>query len=275
MLPAKEGTMYRIGEFSRLSRIPVKTLRYYDAIGLLCPARVDRSTGYRSYAAAQLERLNRILVFKDLGFSLREIRALVAENVPLDQVRELLRLKHDALERNVRRERARLARAAARLDLIERCGQAGAHEVAVRGTAPQLVASLRATLASHDECERLFEELERRTGGPGRRRQRGAIWHACAEGSVDCEAFVFLRSPVGCDGAVRVRELPAQRVASLVYRGDEDYLAAYRAMRAWIAAGGARVVGPKRELFLEESGPEAESVTEIQFPIAADADDLR
>jgi DNA-binding transcriptional MerR regulator len=275
MLPAKEGTMYRIGEFSRLSQVPVKTLRHYDAIGLLRPARVDRATGYRSYAAAQLERLNRILVFKDLGFSLHEIRVLLAENVPLDQVRELLRLKHHALEQGVRRERARLARAAVRLELIERCGQAGAHEVAVRSTAPQLVASLRATLASHDECERLFEELERRSGGPGRRRQRGAIWHACAERAVDCEAFVFLRSPVDCDGAVRAHELPAQRVASLVYRGDEDYLAAYRALRAWIAAGGVEVVGPKREIFLEEAGTEAESVTEIQFPIAADGDDLR
>ena len=74
--------MYSIGEFSRLSQIPVKTLRYYDHLRLLRPACVNRSTGYRYYEAAQLEQLNRILVFKDLGFSLRDIRGLLAEHVP-------------------------------------------------------------------------------------------------------------------------------------------------------------------------------------------------
>ena len=47
--------MYSIGEFSRLSQIPVKTLRYYDDLRLLRPACVNRSTGYRYYEAAQLE----------------------------------------------------------------------------------------------------------------------------------------------------------------------------------------------------------------------------
>jgi DNA-binding transcriptional MerR regulator len=64
--------MHSIGRFSTLGRITIKTLRYYDEIGLLRPARVDPTTGYRYYAAAQLDALNRILVFKDLGFSLRE-----------------------------------------------------------------------------------------------------------------------------------------------------------------------------------------------------------
>jgi DNA-binding transcriptional MerR regulator len=74
--------MYKIGDFSRLVQVPIRTLRYYDTIGLLRPARVERSTGYRYYAAAQVEQLNRVLVFKDLGFSLREIVALLAEKVP-------------------------------------------------------------------------------------------------------------------------------------------------------------------------------------------------
>jgi DNA-binding transcriptional MerR regulator len=84
--------MYRIGEFSRLTQIPVKTLRYYDEIGLLRPARVDRFTGYRYYSPAELERLNRILVFRDLGFSLGQVRTLVAENVPPEQIRGMLRM---------------------------------------------------------------------------------------------------------------------------------------------------------------------------------------
>ncbi len=49
--------MFRIGEFSKLAQVTVKALRLYDERGLLVPARVDRSSGYRFYSAAQLPRL--------------------------------------------------------------------------------------------------------------------------------------------------------------------------------------------------------------------------
>ena len=62
--------MFKIGEFSKLSQVTVKTLRYYDEIGLLKPAEVDRFTSYRYYSARQLPRLHRILALKDLGLSL-------------------------------------------------------------------------------------------------------------------------------------------------------------------------------------------------------------
>ena len=53
--------MFKIGDFSKLSRVSVKTLRYYDELGLLKPAHVDHFTGYRFYSADQLPQLNRIL----------------------------------------------------------------------------------------------------------------------------------------------------------------------------------------------------------------------
>src|SRR5579863_4893252 len=98
--------MQTIGDFAKLTRIPIKTLRYYDEIGLLCPARSTRGTGYRSYTAEHFERLNRILVLKDLGCSLQEIRMLLAETVSPQGMRDLLKEKHEALERHVGRERA-------------------------------------------------------------------------------------------------------------------------------------------------------------------------
>src|SRR5579862_6335891 len=128
--------MHTIGQFSTLTQIPVKTLRYYDEIGLLRPARVERATGYRYYISEQVEQLNRILVLKDLGCSLREIRDLMAENVSAGELRALLVNKRAAIECHVQRERARLARAAARLDLLP-------HDVAVRDTGTWLTASIR------------------------------------------------------------------------------------------------------------------------------------
>ena len=66
--------MYRIGELSKICKLPVKTLRYYSSIGLLIPDEVDVFTGYRYYAASKIADCNRISALKTLGFSLDEIR---------------------------------------------------------------------------------------------------------------------------------------------------------------------------------------------------------
>ena len=58
--------MIKIGDFSKLSLVSVKTLRYYDEVGLLAPVETDRSSGYRYYSLDQLPRLHRILALKDL-----------------------------------------------------------------------------------------------------------------------------------------------------------------------------------------------------------------
>ena len=264
--------MYTIGELSRLSRVSVKTLRYYDEVGVLPPAHVTPSSGYRRYTSAQLEQLNRVLVLRDLGFSLREIRSLLATGVPAAEVLVALRQKLGEIERDVEEERARLARGAALLAALERSGEAAARDVAVRSLRPQLVASVRDRIDSHEESARLFEELDREVGALPRRRQYGAIWHACGEDGIDCEAFVILASPVVVAGRASLRELPAARAASIVYRGEVDYLRHYRAARAWIDASGAVVAGPKREVYLDVGGPDSEPITELQIPIEGRCD---
>lgn len=258
--------MHKIAEFSRLHAIPIKTLRFYDEIGLLRPTRVDRATGYRFYAAADSERLNRILVFKDLGFSLREIGALLADNLPPEQLRALVHAKREGLRHDAEEALARLARATARLDLME--GRRP-HAVAVREAGPRWVASLRERISSHNECELLLSELSRRLGRDRARGCRGAIWHRCEAGAIECEVFEFLPSPPGTGDRVSVSELPPQRFASLIYRGDADYLPAFRAVRAWMSESGVEPIGPKRELFLDEGDGDRQSVTEIQFPISS------
>ena len=72
--------MYKIGELSKLCNISVKTLRYYDAEGLLIPDEIDRFTGYRYYSASKLENCYRIIALKELGFSLDEIRVQLTTN---------------------------------------------------------------------------------------------------------------------------------------------------------------------------------------------------
>lgn len=66
--------LLRIGEFSKLTGVPIRTLRYYDEIDLFKPAEIDLFTGYRYYHEEQIEDLELINKLKSVGFSLEEIK---------------------------------------------------------------------------------------------------------------------------------------------------------------------------------------------------------
>lgn len=70
---------FRIGELSKICNVTVKTIRFYETEGLLQPAYVDKFTGYRYYDKTSCTRLLEILMFKELGFSLKEIKKLNIE----------------------------------------------------------------------------------------------------------------------------------------------------------------------------------------------------
>lgn len=72
----KTKNKFKIGEFSKLNRITVKTLRYYEEIGLMKPNDIDEWTGYRYYDVSQFQKLNTIIELKKLRFSLDEIREM-------------------------------------------------------------------------------------------------------------------------------------------------------------------------------------------------------
>ena len=70
--------MFRIGEFSKMSKTTIKALRYYDEIGLLKPEETDRFTGYRLYSTEQLFRLHRIQELRQIGLSINEIKMIMS-----------------------------------------------------------------------------------------------------------------------------------------------------------------------------------------------------
>jgi DNA-binding transcriptional MerR regulator len=69
--------MYQIGEFSKINKITVKTLRYYDRVGLLKPAFVDDDNGYRYYSSEQLPIIHKIIALRQMDFSINEILDLL------------------------------------------------------------------------------------------------------------------------------------------------------------------------------------------------------
>ena len=94
----------RIQEFARLTGVSVRTLHYYDEIGLLVPACVDKDTGYRYYDQASLLRMQEILFYRELDFSLKSIGQILSSpnydaKQSLSEQRNLLILKKERLER--------------------------------------------------------------------------------------------------------------------------------------------------------------------------------
>lgn len=82
-------TKLRIGEFSQLMQVTVKTLRFYEQKGLLLPDEVDEWTGYRYYSIGQMQQLANIRNLQRLGFSLDEIKELFEENSHTPSIKKL------------------------------------------------------------------------------------------------------------------------------------------------------------------------------------------
>lgn len=94
----------QIKEFAEFTGVSVRTLHYYDEIGLLPPAFIDKSTGYRFYDETSLLRMQEILFFRELDFSLKSIGEILSfpnydKNKALQEQKYLLILKKERLEK--------------------------------------------------------------------------------------------------------------------------------------------------------------------------------
>ena len=94
----------QIKEFAEFTGVSVRTLHYYDEIGLLMPAFVDKTTGYRFYDEKSLLRMQEILFYRELDFSLKSIGEILSspnydKNKALKEQKHLLTLKKERLER--------------------------------------------------------------------------------------------------------------------------------------------------------------------------------
>jgi len=152
--------MIRIGDFSKLSRVPVKTLRYYDQVGLIKPIQVDPITGYRLYEYSQLSDLNRILALKDLGFSLEEIGRLLDDGLSLDEMQGMLKLRETEARHKVQDEEERLDRIRTRLKQIEQENKMPKYDVVIKSVDEIRVASVRDTVLMPSKQGNLWRELE-------------------------------------------------------------------------------------------------------------------
>ena len=283
--PDALATMFKIGEFSCFSRISVKMLRHYDEIGLLKPAYVDSNTGYRYYLAEQLPRLNLIILFKDLGFSLEQIAQLLDANLTADEIRGVLKLRQSEIQQRMAEDSRRLSQLESALAHLQQANVLPIHPIIVRDVPAQLVASIRKRVHP-DQVAPIFDRLEALAAVYKARSFSPPlmIYHATEfiEGEQDVEVTVPLSEVIPASDAVQVYELSGGTMACIVYTGD--YAASAPLIQQypqWLESHHYQAAGPLREVYLrfgaDNTGytlpdsyltdvPDA-FVTELQLPI--------
>jgi len=271
--------MFSIGDFARHGRVSVRMLRHYDAIGLLRPAYVDQVTGYRSYDARQLSRLNRVVALKELGFTLQQVQAILDEKVGVEELRGMLRLRQAELQSQITTDTARLAQVEARLQIIEREGAMPADDVQIKRIPGVRVAELTGTAASFEPesitpvIQPLYDALCGRLDRVGLTPTGPAIaWY---EDSPDGDGvLVHATLPVdaepGSDHDFAIVDLPEiEQAATIVHRGSmDDVMPTIQTLAVWMDANGYRSAGYNRELYIECGEDREAWVTELQEPIA-------
>lgn len=111
--------MLKIGEFSRLSQVTIKTLHHYDELGLIKPVHIDPVTNYRFYEVKQLPRIHRIMALKEMGLSLEQIGLMLENELPTDEMRGMLHFKQAEIQQEMREAQRQLSMVEFRLRMIE------------------------------------------------------------------------------------------------------------------------------------------------------------
>jgi DNA-binding transcriptional MerR regulator len=281
--------MLKIGDFSRLTQVPIKTLRYYDQTGLLKPAEIDRFTGYRFYKLDQLPRLSRILVLKDLGFSLEQIAHMLDDDLQTEEIRGMLRLKRMELQQHVEKAQARLTRLEIRLKQIEMEDKMPDYEIVLKRVEPQRVLSSRQIVPTVAAIGRLLDEIK--VALRTHRIRTIAPWiimyHHPGYRNVDLDIEVAIPVDVSAPDKLAIsnhrqmtmRVIPAieMAVSTLLHGSYDEFGEVYQTLNTYIHTHGHNYLGPAREIYLR--GPNdiddpSEYLTEIQYPVGEFTEEL-
>jgi DNA-binding transcriptional MerR regulator len=268
--------MLSIGDFARLAGVTTRTIRHYGDVGILTPASVDPGTGYRRYGVDQLADLRRVLVLRDLGLGLDQIREVLADDPSVEHLRGMLRLRRSEIAQSIAEEQERLRRVEAHLDAIERGGTMDV-DVVLKQTDPLRVAVATARSAGwgFEHMRPVFESVMPEvwvalTSGGVRVGMPVALYEVDAgdDEPVFDLGFEIGDQPFAGAESVRVVEPPVIEVASTLIHGrmaqvDETFEAVLR----WMEANGREFSGTSRELHLRTEPDGMAKVTELQLAV--------
>ncbi|EEG75558.1 MerR family transcriptional regulator [[Clostridium] hylemonae] len=266
--------MFRIGEFSKLTQVSVRMLRYYDDAGLLKPERTDPQTGYRMYSAAQIPVLNRIIYLRDSGFGVAEIMEAVNSGDDKFIIRQLDK-KYGEITGRIEEEQMRLERIKLAREELSYGGRMH-YNVSIKSIPPCSVLSLRKVIPTYYAEGELWEELSvfAKSHKITVSEETFSIYHDTEykERDVDVEICAPVDKPGRGTGAFSFRtveEVPYM-ACTMVYGAFSNIAGAYAALAEWLQQNRLyRMTGQSRQIV--HRGPwneeiEEKYLTEIQIP---------
>jgi DNA-binding transcriptional MerR regulator len=267
--------MLSIGEFARLAGVSVRMLRHYDQLGLLRPQRVDPFSGYRSYTAAQLDRANRLVALKDLGFTLEQVGAMLDDGMPGASLAELLRTRRGELAAQIDADRQRLREVETRLRSIEKEHPMSAfietalpelHLVQLAVKVSEMAQIEEEISGMFDRVNTLIDEAAATRVGPG-----VAVYTDVEDGMIAAAAEQIGDAPVP-DGLEAATVAAHPRALTVRLEADDlaGIQAAWQGLVAEIERRGLRFDGAAREIYEQTpfDGPGARWIVDLQQPVA-------
>lgn len=266
--------MYRIGMFSKLSRVTIKTLRHYDEVGLLTPAHVDEENGYRYYTTDQLFSLNEIVALRQMGFSIPEITDITSgRNMPviLEQRKEELISEQNAVTDRLFRLENYIKE--------QKEGHQMNYQAVIKEIPEYTVFSYRQIIPNYVALGEIMPVLGAKVAklNPGIQCVQPDycfnIYHdgEYKETNIDaeiCQAVIKR----GKDGeGIVFKEMPAVTVVSVLHRGGYENLGkAYAYAVQWVEQNGYKITDFLRESYIDGMWNKEnveDWLTEIQVPV--------
>lgn len=272
--------MFKIGVFSKMNKVTVKTLRYYDEIGLLSPSYVDDATGYRYYSGSQLPRLHRILALKQIGFSLHEIITAMSQDISTAEMLQHLQAKQVEISKNIAAERKKLLQVQAYLKILKQEANDMGYDVILKELPAVIVASMRRIIPDYNTFNEIYPEMgaymmeqKVKCTTPG---YCFTLYHdgEYKETNIDVEICEAVTAAARDSDKIKFKKVEAVPTAAcVIHKGPYNTIGlAYSAVTKWIEENGYTVTGQPRESYIDgiwnKENPE-EWITEIQVPVQA------
>ena len=270
------GQYFKIGEMAKLFGINLRTLRYYDEVGLLHPIRVDPDTGYRYYSVEQFEQLNTIRYLRTQNVSVADIRTALTHRSPAG-MRELFRRQEEEVTRRIRELEDTKARLASRVGQIDdMLDEELLEQLRIRQMPPRSVAVLNRPLRAGENMELPLRSLEQ-SSGMAPSYFLGKVGLTIAREDMKRGHFTGYRSlfcllePGETSEETKTAWLPEGLWAFLRFRGSHaDAAERYEGLLEALADRGLTPSGDGVEFALVDLGltdDPAMFITEIQIPV--------
>jgi DNA-binding transcriptional MerR regulator len=278
--------MLKIGDFSRIAQVSVRTLQYYDRLGLFKPVKVDKFSGYRYYSMSQLSRLNRLLALRDMGLSLEQISQLLDANFSPEQLKAVLMVRQAEIKQQLVDGEEQLEKVSNLLTNLDE--NSPEYEVSLKEGETHTVAAIREKVDSNiklflrsqalqKQIARELEDNEIETDGGWL-----IIDHNLEYNNED---FDFaLAVPIIEPSPTRLVTFEHIQIyslakfdtlACLTYKGLQNFRHAFISLGNWLESNDYQIAGATRLELLPESGTLPESLwAEIQLPVVKNSDEV-